>query len=88
MSLDARLRPPFGSRAITAATLWEKHRALLVSALGCAVCGGGVVDGNGRPIPLVSSFVPSRRGGWQSGPPLSSASLDAAMSDAAMSDDD
>jgi len=72
---------PFGSRAIAAATLWEKHRALLVSALGCTVCGGGVVDGNGRPIPLVSSFVPSRRGGWQSGPPLSSASLDAAMSD-------
>ena len=67
---------PFGSRAIAAATLWEKHRALLVSALGCTVCGGGVVDGNGRPIALVSSFVPSRRGGWQSGPPLSWAPLD------------
>jgi hypothetical protein len=68
---------PFGSRAITAATTWEQHRALLVSALGCTVCGGGVVDGNGRPISLVSWFVPSRRGGWQAGPPLSSASLDA-----------
>jgi hypothetical protein len=29
----------------------------------------------------VSSFVPSRRGGWQAGPPLSSASLDAAKGD-------
>ena len=72
---------PFGSRAMAVAASWEKHRALLVSALGCTVCEGGVVDGNGRPISIVSTFVPSRRGGWQSGPPLSSAALRAAMSD-------
>lgn len=72
---------PFGSRAISVCASWEKHRALLVSALGCTVCEGGIVDGNGRPISVVSSFVPSRRGGWQNGPPLSSAALDAAMSD-------
>jgi len=70
---------PYVSRSIEVATFWEQHRALLVSALGCSVCEGGVVDGNGRPIALVSSFVPARRGGWQAGPPLSSASLDAAM---------
>lgn len=72
---------PFGSRAMSVAASWEKHRALLVSALGCTVCEGGVVDGNGRPIAIVSSFVPSRRGGWQSGPPLSSTALHAAMDD-------
>jgi Protein of unknown function (DUF3293) len=72
---------PYVSRSIEVASFWEKHRALLVSALGCSVCQGGVVDGNGRPIAVVSSFVPSRRGGWQAGPPLSSASFDAAMSD-------
>ena len=72
---------PFGSRAIVAAATWERHRALLVSALGCLVCEGGVVDGNGRPISLVSWFVASRRGGWQAGPPLSWASLDTATSD-------
>ena len=72
---------PFGSRAIAAAMSWELHRAMLVSALGCTVCQGGVVDAKGRPIALVSSFVPSRRGGWQSGPPLSSAALDADTSD-------
>jgi Protein of unknown function (DUF3293) len=71
---------PFGSRAIAAASAWEKHRALLVSALGCTVCAGGAV-GYGRPISGVSSFVPSRRGGWQNGPPLSSAALHAAMSE-------
>jgi hypothetical protein len=72
---------PFVSRSIEVATFWERHRALLVSALGCSVCEGGVVDGNGRPIALVSSFVPSRRGGWQAGPPLSLASLDDAGDD-------
>ena len=72
---------PFGSRAMAAASYWEQHRALLVSALGCTVCEGGVVDGNGRPIALVSSFVPSRRGGWQSGPPLAQAALRDAMGD-------
>jgi|GEM_PF-1939293 len=70
---------PYVSRSIEVATFWERHRALLVSAIGCSVCEGGVVDGNGRPIAVVSSFVPSRRGGWQSGPPLASASLDTAM---------
>ena len=72
---------PYVSRSIEVATFWEKHRALLVSAIGCSLCRGGVVDANGRPIALVSSFVPSRRGGWQAGPPLSSASFDAAVSD-------
>jgi Protein of unknown function (DUF3293) len=72
---------PYVSRSIEVASFWEKHRALLVSALGCSVCQGGVVDGNGRPIAVVSSFVPSRQGGWQAGPPLSSASFDAAVSD-------
>lgn len=72
---------PFGSRAISVCASWEKHRALLVSALGYTVCEGGEVDGNGRPISGVSSFVPSRRGGWQNGPPLSSAALHTAMSD-------
>lgn len=67
---------PFVSRSIEVATFWERHRALLVSALGCSVCEGGVVDGDDRPIALVSSFVPSRGGGWQTGPPLSLASLD------------
>ena len=76
-----RVGGPFGSRAIAAAVSWEAHRSLLVSALGCTVCEGGVVDGNGRPIAVVSLFVPSRRGGWQAGPPLPSAALDAAMSD-------
>ena len=75
-----RVGGPFGSRAIAAAVSWEAHRSLLVSALGCTVCEGGVVDGNGRPIAVVSLFVPSRRGGWQWGPPLSSASLDTVMS--------
>lgn len=72
---------PFGSRAIAVCASWEKHRALLVSALGCTVCEGGVVDGNGRPISIVSAFVPSRRGGWQSGPPLSSEALDTSGGD-------
>ena len=72
---------PYVSRSIEVASFWEKHRALVVSALGCGVCQGGVVDGNGRPIAGVSSFVPSRRGGWQVGPPLSAASFDAAVSD-------
>jgi hypothetical protein len=72
---------PYVSRSIEVASFWEKHRALVVSALGCGVCQGGVVDGNGRPIAGVSSFVPSRRGGWQVGPPLSAASCDAAVSD-------
>jgi hypothetical protein len=66
---------PFGSRAIAAAACWEQHRAMLVFALGCTVFGGGVVDGNGRPIAVVSLFVPSRRGGWQAGSPLSSAAF-------------
>lgn len=72
---------PFVSRSMEVAAFWEQHRALLVSAIGCTVCEGGVVDGNGRAIALASSFVPSRRGGWQAGPPLSWASLDAAMTD-------
>jgi Protein of unknown function (DUF3293) len=72
---------PFGSRAMAVGSAWEKHRSLLVFALGCTVCSGGVVDGNGRPISLVSMFVPSRRGGWQAGPPLSSTAFDAAVSD-------
>ena len=61
---------PFGGRAMQVGLAWELHRGLLVSALGCAVCQGGVVHGQGRPIALVSSFVPSRRGGWQWGSPL------------------
>jgi Protein of unknown function (DUF3293) len=72
---------PYVSRSIEVATFWEMQRALLVFVLGCSLCRGGVVDGNGRPIAVVSSFVPSRRGGWQAGPPLSSASFDAAVSD-------
>jgi hypothetical protein len=72
---------PFVSRSMEVAASWEQHRALLVSAIGCTVCEGGVVDGRGRAIALASSFVPSRRGGWQWGPPLSWASLDTAMSD-------
>jgi hypothetical protein len=58
---------PFGSRAMAVAAAWELHRALLVSALGCTVCDGGVVVGRGRPMALVASFVPSRRGGWAVG---------------------
>jgi hypothetical protein len=61
---------PFGHRAMQVGLAWELHRGLLVSALGCTVCEGGAVHGHGRPIALVSSFVPSRRGGWQWGPPL------------------
>ena len=67
---------PFVSRSMEVAASWEQHRALLVSAIGCTVCEGGVVDGRGRAIALASSFVPSRRGGWQWGPPLSWAPLD------------
>lgn len=68
---------PFGSRAIAAAAAWELHRALLVSALGCTVCAGSAVEGHGRPMALVASFVPSRRGGWQWGPPLPATAFDA-----------
>ena len=77
----ARQGGPLGSRAMAAAVSWERHRALLVGALDCTVCDGGVVASNGRQVSVVSSFVPSRRGGWQAGPPLSSAAIDAAMSD-------
>ena len=58
-------------------TLWEQHRALLVSAPGCTVCEGGVVCDNGRLMAISSSYVPSRRGGWQWGPALSDAAFDA-----------
>jgi hypothetical protein len=61
---------PFVSRSMEVAASWQGHRALLVSAFGCTVCDGGFVDGRGGPIALVSSFVPSRRGGWQWGPPV------------------
>jgi hypothetical protein len=64
---------PFGSRAMEVGLAWELHRNLLVSVLGCTVCQGGVVHGRGRPIAVVSSFVPSRRGSWQWGPLLPSA---------------
>ena len=79
---------PFGSRAMAVATMWEQHRALLVSALGCTVCDGGVVCGNGRPMAISSSYVPSRRGGWQWGPPLSDAAIDAAWGEEGDDDDD
>jgi len=62
---------PFVRRSMEVALVWEEHRALLVSALGCTECAGGAVA-SGRPISVVSSFVPSRRGGWQWGPPLCS----------------
>jgi Protein of unknown function (DUF3293) len=67
---------PFGSRAMAAAATWELHRSLLVSALGCTLCDGGIVDDRGRPTAVVSAFVPSRRGGWQWGPPLRSTTVD------------
>lgn len=79
---------PYGSRAIAAASLWEQHRALLVSALGCTVCEGGVVCGNGRPLAGSSSYVPSRRGGWQWGPPLSDAARAADWGDEEEDEDD
>ena len=84
----ARQGGPFGSRAMAVATMWEQHRALLVSALGCTVCDGGVVCGNGQPMAISSSYVPSRRGGWQWGPPLSDAARDAAWGEEGGDDDD
>jgi hypothetical protein len=84
----ARQGGPFGSRSIAVATLWEQHRALLVSALGCTVCEGGVVCGDGQPMAISSSYVPSRRGGWQWGPPLSDAAIDAAWGEEGDDEDD
>jgi len=60
---------PYGSRAIAAFSYWQQHRQVLVEALGCSVCAGGSVSA-GRAIAVTSTFTPSRRGGWQSGPPL------------------
>lgn len=84
----ARQGGPFGSRAMAVATMWEQHRALLVAALGCTVCEGGVVCGNGQPLAISSSYVPSRRGGWQWGPPLSDAAIDAAWGEKGDHEDD
>ena len=84
----ARQGGPFGSRAMAVATLWEQHRALLVSALGCSVCEGGVVCANGRPMAISSTYVPSRRGGWQWGPALSEAALDALYGEEGDDEDD
>jgi len=68
---------PFVSRSMEVAAAWQLHRSLLVAALGCTVCDGAFVDGRGGPISLVSAFVPSRRGGWQWGPPLPETTVDA-----------
>jgi hypothetical protein len=66
---------PFVSRSIEVAGAWQRHRALLVSAIGCTVCDGAFIDGRGGPISLASAFVPSRRGGWQWGSPLPATDL-------------
>lgn len=84
----ARQGGPFGSRAMAVATMWEQHRALLVSALGCTVCDGGVVCANRRPLAGSALYVPSRRGGWQWGPPLSHAAIDAAWGQEGEDEDD
>ena len=62
---------PFTSRSITASLVWETHRAMLVDALGCDVCGGGPVA-IGGPKGATDLFTPSRQGGWQWGSPRTS----------------
>ena len=61
---------PWVSRSREVALVWEQHRHMLVAALGCSVCAGGPVSDQGRPLGLTAIFTPSRRGGWQWGPPL------------------
>ncbi|TWE10253.1 DUF3293 domain-containing protein [Rudaeicoccus suwonensis] len=53
---------PYGSRAINAAAMWQQHRALLVSAFGCA---DQCPRSHGGAIALENAYVPSRFGGWQ-----------------------
>lgn len=62
---------PWVSASMEAALVWEHHRQMLVAALGCAVCAGGDVTTNGRPLGLTGLYTPSRRGGWQWGERLS-----------------
>lgn len=64
-----RVGGPWTSSSITAALVWEEHRSMLVSALGCGVCHGGAVA-HGRSIAAAELFTPSRRGGWQWGSPF------------------
>ena len=60
---------PWTSSAISAAMIWQQHRAMLLDAFGCDVC-----DGEGGPHvgSAVDLFTPSRSGGWQFGPPRTS----------------
>ena len=60
---------PFTSTSMRAALVWEHHRALLVEALGCAICAGGNVASQGRPYGVSDMITPSRQGGWAWGPP-------------------
>jgi hypothetical protein len=55
---------PFTGSSMRAALVWEHHRALLVAALGCSVCGGRNVATQGRPYGITDMVTPSRRGGW------------------------
>lgn len=59
---------PWVSRSMQVAVVWEAHRALLVDALGCSVCGGGQVSVDGGPVAMVDLFTPSRHRGWQWAP--------------------
>lgn len=59
---------PYTRSSRIAALVWETHRAMLVDALGCQVCGGGAVS-VGSPMGATELFTPSRQGGWQWGPP-------------------
>ena len=47
--------------------VWEAHRELLSTLLGCRVCDDGSTPalGVGRAIGLTDLFVADRWGGWQ-----------------------
>ncbi|MBK7820492.1 MAG: DUF3293 domain-containing protein [Tessaracoccus sp.] len=58
---------PWTRSSISAALMWQRHRAMLLDAFGCDVCQGNGGDG---PVGAIDLFVPTRDGGWQYGPPL------------------
>lgn len=61
---------PWTSSSMAAALVWRNHRAMLLEAFGCSVCGG---EGGTGAVGFVELFTPSREGGWQWGPPMTRA---------------
>lgn len=58
---------PWVSRSMEVGLVWEAHRELLFTLLGCRVCDDGSTPalGVGRAIGLTDLLVADRWGGWQ-----------------------